>query len=227
MAGKQTLSPHTWVVMPGFNEAKYLDLAISKTLKYTKNIIYVDDGSQDQSAKIAQKKLRHVLVHEVNLGKGAALKTGCDYAFKKLKAKAVILMDADDQHDPAELPLFQEHLDRGAGIVLGARSLFSSMPLMRKLGNAFVSGVVLVLFWRYIPDILSGYKAFTHKTYQQIYWHSTDYSVELEIASKIAKNKLKFALVSIKTIYHDQDKGMNVIDAVKVIFKIIALRIGL
>ena len=213
--------------MPGFNEAKYLARALKKILKYTKNIIYIDDGSQDNSVNIAQKFLKHILIHEVNLGKGAALKTGCDYAFNQLKAQAVILMDADDQHNPAELPLFQARLNTGAPIVLGARSLFSTMPLIRKLGNAFVSGVILILFWRYIPDILSGYKAFTKKTYQQIRWSATDYSVELEIASKIAKNKLNFALVSIKTIYHDQDKGMNVIDAVRVILKIIALRIGL
>ncbi|MFH2118135.1 MAG: glycosyltransferase family 2 protein, partial [Candidatus Paceibacterota bacterium] len=210
---KNNLSSQTWIVMPGFNEAKYLNQALKKTLKFTKNIIYVDDGSRDSSVKIAQKNLKHVLVHEVNLGKGAALKTGCDYAFSQLKAKVVILMDADDQHDPAELPLFQERLTQGAPVVLGARSLFSTMPLMRKLGNAFVSGVVLVLFWRYIPDILSGYKAFTKKAYQQIRWNAADYSVELEIASKIAKHKLDFALVSIKTIYHDQDKGMSVIDA--------------
>jgi glycosyltransferase involved in cell wall biosynthesis len=227
MAGKSTLSPHTWIVMPGFNETKYLAHILRKTLKYTRNIIYVDDGSRDSSAATAQKYLKHVLIHEINLGKGSALKTGCDYAFDRLKAKAVILMDADDQHNPAELPLFQESLNAGAPIVLGARSLFGAMPLVRKLGNAFVSGVVLLLFWRYIPDVLSGYKAFTKKTYKLIRWTATDYSVELEIAAQIAKNRLQFSLVSIKTIYHDLDRGMNVIDAVRVILKIIALRIGI
>jgi glycosyltransferase involved in cell wall biosynthesis len=227
MAGKNSLSPKTWVVMPGYNEAKYLARALKKTLKYTKNIIYVDDGSQDESPEIAKKHLQHVLIHEVNLGKGAALKTGCDYAFENLGAKAVVLMDADDQHNPAELKDFQEWLDNGSKMVLGARSLFSSMPLIRKLGNAFVSGIVLVLFWRYIPDILSGYKAFTRETYEKIRWQSTDYSVELEIASKIAKQRLDFSLVSIKTIYHDMDRGMSVIDVAKVFIKIIGLRLGL
>lgn len=227
MAGKNTLSPHTWIVMPGYNEAKYLGRTLKKTLKYTSNIIYIDDGSQDQSAKIAEKYLKHVLVHQVNLGKGAALKTGCEYAFKQLKAKAVILMDADDQHNPAELKDFQERLSQGSAMVFGARSLFSDMPLIRKLASAFISGVVLVLYWRYIPDILSGYKAFTKKTYQKIFWKSTDYTVELEIASKVASHKLDFSLVSIKTIYHDMDRGMNIIDAIKVLIKIIGLRIGL
>jgi glycosyltransferase involved in cell wall biosynthesis len=227
MAGKSNLSPSSWIVMPGFNEAKYLARALKKTLKVTKNIIFVDDGSHDNSAEIASKLLDHVLIHEVNLGKGAALKTGCNYAFDELEAEAVILMDADDQHNPDELPLFQERLNEKQQIVLGARSLFGEMPLVRKLGNAFVSAIVLILFWRYIPDILSGYKAFTRDAYDKIRWNATDYSVELEIAANIAKQKLNFSLVSIKTIYHDMDRGMSVIDAARVLSKIIALRIGL
>lgn len=224
---KKALSSSTWVVMPGYNESRYLERTLKKTLKYTSNIIYVDDGSQDSSLKIAKKYLEHVLFHEINLGKGAALKTGCDYAFDHLNAKAVVLMDSDDQHNPGELKSFQESLDGGSEVVLGTRSLLSTMPLIRKLGSVFISGAVLVFFWRYIPDILSGYKAFTKKAYQKLRWDAMDYSVELEIASKIAKHKLDFSLVNIKTIYHDMDRGMNIIDAVKVLTKIISLRIGL
>lgn len=217
----------TWVVLPGFNEAGYLKTVLKKVLMQTPRVVYVDDGSRDSSAQLAQKYLKHVLIHEVNLGKGAALKTGCDYVFRHLKGQAVILMDADDQHNPAEISLFRQKLEKGAEIVLGARSLFSKMPLIRKLGNTFVSGIVLVLFWRYIPDILSGYKAFTRSAYKKLRWNSVDYSVELEIAAKIAAHRLQFSLVSIKTIYHDLDRGMNVIDGIKVFLKIIGLRLGI
>ncbi|HCR81187.1 MAG: hypothetical protein UY13_C0002G0298 [Candidatus Pacebacteria bacterium GW2011_GWB1_47_8] len=227
MAAKSILFSKTWIVIPGFNEAKYLATVLKKTLKQTPRIIYVDDGSHDHSAQIAQKYLEHVIIHEVNLGKGAALKTGCDYAFNFLKAQAVILMDADDQHNPAEIPLFVQQLRKGSQVVLGARSLFSKMPLVRKIGNAFTSAVMLILFWRYIPDILSGYKAFTRRAYRKLYWEATDYSVELEIAAKIAMNRLQFSLVSIKTIYHDLDRGMSIIDAIKVALKIVSLRLGL
>ena len=227
MAARIALFSQTWMVIPGLNEAQYLERVLKKTLKQTPRIVYVDDGSRDDSAKIARKYLKHVLIHEVNMGKGAALKTGCDYAFNHLKAQAVILMDADDQHNPAEIALFRKQLEKGSRLVLGARSLFSSMPLIRKLGNAFTSAIMLGLFWRYIPDILSGYKAFTKAVYRQLRWDATDYSVELEIAAKIARLRLQFSLVSIKTIYHDLDRGMNVIDAIKAALKIIALRLGL
>jgi glycosyltransferase involved in cell wall biosynthesis len=224
---KSKLFSQTWLVIPGLNEAKYLGRVLQKALKQIPRIVYVDDGSSDQSVKIAKKYLKHVLVHEVNLGKGAAMKTGCEYVFKHLKGQAVILMDADDQHKPEEIQLFRQRLESGAQIVLGARSLFSEMPLIRKLGNAIVSGLILVLFWRYIPDVLSGYKAFTRAAYRQLRWSATDYSVELEIAAKIAQHRLQFSPVSIKTIYHDLDRGMNIIDGVKVLVKIIGLRFGL
>lgn len=217
----------TWIVIPGFNESKYIASVLKKVTKKTKNVIYIDDGSADNSAEIAKKFPIHVLRHEMNMGKGATLQTGCDYAFYHMKAKAVIMMDGDDQHDAEEIPLFRKRLEEGSQLILGARSLFSSMPLVRKIGNGFVSAVVMVLFGRYIPDILSGYKAFTAEVYEKIKWEANDYSVELEIAANIAKKKLGFSLVSIETIYHDMDRGMNMLDSVKVVGKILSLRLGI
>lgn len=217
----------TWIVIPGYNESKYIASVLKKVTKITPRVIYVDDGSIDNSVEIAKKFPIHVLKHEMNLGKGATLQTGCDYAFKHLKAKAVIMMDGDDQHNAEEILLFKQRLEEGSSLVLGARSLFSSMPFERKIGNAFVSAIMLMLFGRYIPDILSGYKAFTAEVYKKIKWEANDYSVELEIAANIAKKKLDFSLVSIETIYHDMDRGMNIIDSIKVIMKIVSLRLGI
>lgn len=227
MAKKSNIFSKTWIVIPGYNEEKYIASVLKKVTKKTKNVIYVDDGSSDSSAEIARKFPIHVLRHEVNLGKGGALQTGCDYAFYQLGAKAVIMMDGDDQHDAEEIPLFKKKLEEGSKLILGARSLFSSMPFVRKIGNAFTSAILLALFFRYVPDILSGYKAFTRETYEKIKWDANDYSVELEIAANIAKKKLDFSLVSIETIYHDMDRGMSIIDGIKVMLRIIALRMGL
>jgi glycosyltransferase involved in cell wall biosynthesis len=227
MAKKNNIFSKTWIVIPGYNEEKYIASVLKKVTKKTTNVIYVDDGSRDNSAEIAKKFPIHVLRHEINLGKGGALQTGCDYAFDQLGAEAIIMMDGDDQHDAEEIPLFRKRLEDGSKLVLGARSLFSGMPLIRKLGNAFTSAVMLVLFFKYIPDILSGYKAFTKEVYKKIKWDANDYSVELEIAANIAKKKLDFSLVSIETIYHDMDRGMNVLDAIKIVGKILSLRLGI
>lgn len=215
-----------WVIIPGLNEEKYIGTVLEKVIKQTKNIIVVDDGSKDKMPQIAKRYTDHVLTHSVNLGKGAALKTGCEYAFKHLKADAVIFMDSDDQHDPEELPMFYKALET-KDAVFGVRSFDEKMPLFRIMMNRLASFVILLLFGEYIPDIPSGYKAISKKAYAKLAWNSTDYAVEMEIAARTAKFNIPFTTVQIKTIYHDFDRGMTILDSVRMITKILSWRISL
>lgn len=224
---KENSSFSIYIVIPGYNEEKYIVEVIRKVKEFTPNIIFVDDGSSDNTVELAKKEIEHVLVHKVNLGKGSALKTGCEYAFDVLNADAVVVMDADDQHDPAELPEFIKALADGAEVVLGVRAVDSSMPQVRRLGNKFLSGLVKLLFGVYIPDILSGYKAFTKKSYKFLSWTSQQYGVEAELAIRIAKFKVPFKKVKIKTIYHDFDRGMTMLDSLEIIVQIISWRLFL
>lgn len=217
---------NTWVIIPGYNEAKYLANVLKKTIKITNNLIYVDDGSSDKSAQIAKHYTADVLRHEINLGKGAALKTGCDYAFSKKNAAAVIFMDSDDQHEPADIHKFY-HAFKTHQMIFGERSLNHKMPLIRIIGNRLASVLILTLFGEYIPDIPSGYKGLSKKIYQQIKWSSADYAVELEIAAIVAKNKIPYLTVPIETIYHDLDRGMTFLDTIKMLSKIMSWRLTL
>ncbi len=217
-----------WVIIPGHNEEKYIQTVLKKTLLVTSNIILVDDGSQDKTAVLAKKIIPHVLVHEVNLGKGAAMKTGCEYAFRECQAKAVIFMDADDQHNPEEIHSFIKELKQGSAVVFGIRTFSEKdMPLQRFLGNKVASALVSVLFHRYIPDIPSGFKALTKEAYSKVKWKSQGYEVEMEIAVNVAKSKLPYTTVEIETIYHDVEKGMNVLDALQVLFQLLKWRVGI
>lgn len=216
-----------WVVIPGYNESKYIEKVLKKTLTFTKNIIFVDDGSKDETVKLAEKYLKYVLVHPVNLGKGAALKTGSEFAFKKLNADAVIFMDSDDQHDPKELDLFIEKLEHNSDVVFGVRSFDKNMPLIRIAMNRLASYFILLLFGTYIPDIPSGFKALSKNAYKKVVWKSRDYSVELELAVKVAKYKIHFSTVDIRTVYHDLDRGMTILDVMRMITNILTWRISL
>ncbi|MGD9129818.1 MAG: glycosyltransferase family 2 protein [Candidatus Woesebacteria bacterium] len=216
----------TFIVIPALNEEKYLAKVLKDVSKFNRNIIYVDDGSTDQSVTIAKKFTHYILVHKINLGKGAALKTGCDYAFKYLKAENVIFVDADDQHHAEEIPLFVEAL-KNSKVVFGERAFDHNMPFIRILSNRLLSLAFLILFGRYIADIPSGYKAINKEAYKKLRWESTDYSVELEIAAKVAKYKIPFATVRISTIYHDFDRGMTFIDGLKTLFTLFNLRISI
>lgn len=216
-----------YVVIPGYNEEKYIGAVLKKVKQYTSNIVYVDDGSRDKSAQIARRYTDHVLVHESNLGKGAALRTACDYVFHTIKADAVVFMDADDQHDVAELPKFFDALQHGDQVVFGVRKFSPTTPMMKFLGNRLASVLLNVLFGRYIPDIPSGFKAMSKKGYTKLQWNSAGYEVETEIAVRVAKLKMPFSIIEIDAIYHDTEKGMTAIDAAHIARCLFQWRIGL
>lgn len=208
------------IVVPAYNESRFIGKFLDKLLTFTKQVVVVDDGSVDKTCDIAQSKGVECLAHLVNLGKGAALKTGCDYAFKKMGADAVVIMDGDDQHVVSDIKLFEKALKDGAQVVLGIRQMDAKMPLMRILGNKSMSILINVLFGRYIADIPSGFKAMTKSAYKSLYWQSSGYEVETEIAVRIAKSRLSFVEVPISTVYHDKDYGFNLLDAAKILLKL-------
>lgn len=208
------------VVVPAYNESRYIGRFLDQLLPITSKVIVVDDGSSDKTREVVEGRGVQCLTHMVNLGKGAALKTGCDYAFKKMGAEAVIIMDGDDQHAVSDLKLFKRELDRGAQVVLGVRQMDAKMPLMRILGNKGMSILINLLFGHYIADIPSGFKGFTKSAYHQLAWHSSSYEVETEIAVRIAKSKLPYVEVPISTVYHDKDYGFNLLDAIRILVKL-------
>ena len=213
-----------WVVLPAYNEGSYLNEVLKKLKKKTSNYIIVDDGSRDDTVGIAEKFTGHVLIHPLNLGKGAALKTGATYAFETLGAKAVIFMDADDQHDPDQIPEFVKLLKKWP-VVFGRRSLDNQMPIQRRLSNKLLSILVWLIYGKYVPDILCGYNALSKESYDKLQWQAQTYDVELELVVRVILANLPHTTVKVKTIYHDLDRGMTVLDAVRVITELLQWRL--
>ena len=94
----------TAIIMPARNEGKTIAGVVAGALKYG-TVIVVDDGSDDDTYRVAKASGAVVLRHAVNLGKGAALKTGCDYAVLKGFGR-IVTIDADAQHEPKQIPDF-------------------------------------------------------------------------------------------------------------------------
>lgn len=209
-----------YVIVPVYNEEKYLGKFLDSLLTVSRNVIVVNDGSSDRTRHIAESRGVICLNHIVNLGKGAAMKTGCEYAFRVKKADSVIVMDGDDQHDPADIAKFDIALRKGVDIALGVRSLDANMPLGRVIGNKSMSILINLLFHHYIADILSGYKAFTKNAYRRITWYSPGYEVETEIAVRIAKQNISYTEIPINTVYRGKDYGFNLLDAWRILMKI-------
>src|SRR3989338_10885159 len=98
-------SDNNWVVVPAYNEEYNILSVIEKINKYTSNLVVVDDGSKDNTHLISSKITKHALKFKLNLGKGCALRAGCDYALSK-GAKNIVVIDADGQHNPDLIPVF-------------------------------------------------------------------------------------------------------------------------
>ena len=213
-----------FVIIPAYNEQELIGKVIKGAKEYSNNIIVVDDGSKDNTYENAKSSRVIVLKHTVNLGKGAALKTGCEYAFQN-GADKVIVMDADTQHDPKEIPKFLEAMETN-DLVLGIRKVPDSMPLVLKFGNKFINRTLGLLHGINVPDSQCGYRAFTAHAYDQIKWDAADYYVETEMLIKAGKKNLKYTLIPIETIYSDKYKGTTVLDGVKIVMKMVVSKIA-
>lgn len=217
-----------FLVIPSYNEGSALTKTIDKAKKYisANKIVVVDDGS-NKIKKYKNKKGIWFLRHKINLGKGAAMRTGIEFAFKQ-GADAVIFMDADLQHDSKEIKKFKKFLLEGYDIVFGSRREGMDIPLVRYAGKKFGSVFINLVFGIYISDILSGYRAMTKNAYTKVKWESDRYSVETEMVVRLSKHKnsLKWVEFPIETIYVDKYKGMTIIDGFKMLLSSIKWKLG-
>ena len=208
-----------WAVIPAYNEEENITQVIKETKRYLNSIIVVDDGSRDNTFKTAKSENVKVLKHIINLGKGAALKTGCDFALKN-RAEKIVVLDADTQHEPSEIPNFLNEL-KNKEVILGYRKRNREMPFILKLGNFVINRMTKLLYNVDLHDTQCGYRAFTSEAYKRIRWKASDYSMESEMIANIGKNKLSYAEIPIKTIYVDRYKGTTIIDGIKIVLNMI------
>lgn len=210
-----------FVVIPAYNEESRLPSVIGAVKEFIPlgHIIVADDGSRRPIAGFLPQSVR-IARHAVNLGKGMALKTGCELAIK-LGAKTIILMDADGQHDPAEIPKFLKLLKKN-DIVFGTRYIGEGMPFWRLLGNRLLNKACAWLYSLKLNDIWCGYRAFKTGIYSKIKWNAADYSVDVEMAIKVGQNKIKHQELFVGTIYHDKGSytGTSAVDGIKLLLEL-------
>ncbi len=208
-----------WAVIPACNEEKNILKIVKKARKYVDKAVLVDDGSTDKTVLLGEKAGAIVIRHLVNLGKGAALKTGCDFAVKN-GAKFIAVLDADAQHKPEDIPRFIEKLEK-YDIVFSYRKPGRKMPLILRFGNWFISKFVKVFYGIDLKDTQCGFRAFSKEAYKKIRWNASDYSMESEMIARAGRQRLKYVQVPIETIYSDKYKGTTVIDGMKIVINML------
>lgn len=213
-----------YVIIAALNEEKHISKVVNDTKKFCKNIIVVNDGSTDKTEELAKKAGANVINHKKNKGKGAAIRTGCDFAIKD-GAEVLILLDADGQHKPQDIPRFLESI-KGKDMVFGYRPYSKEMPTLFRVGNWGINFITQILFGLKIRDTQGGYRALTADAYKKVRWTSNDYSMESEMIANAGANRLKYSQIEIETKYHDKYKGTTVLDGVKIAVNMLKWRIA-
>ncbi len=152
-----TSPPRISIVIPAYDEALSIGRVLDEiaALGLDAEVIVVNDGSQDETAQIvrAQRGVR-LIEHGYNIGNGAAVKTG----IRAARGSAIVLMDADGQHRPADIPQLVSYLDC-YDMAVGARLATSDTAPHRDLANHLYNAIASYLVGRPIPDLTSGFRA--------------------------------------------------------------------
>ncbi len=208
------------VVIPVYNEAatisKIVDLVRSVDAGMEKEILLVDDCSRDGTRDVLEKMGREsadlkVLFHEVNQGKGAALRTG----FAAATGDVVLIQDADLEYDPKEYPrLLQPIVDGHADVVYGSRFLGGGAHRVvfywHYLGNWLLTTLSNMTTNLNLTDMEVCYKVFKREVIQGIPLKENRFGFEVEITAKIARRKLKIYEVPISYYGRDYSEGKKI-----------------
>jgi glycosyltransferase involved in cell wall biosynthesis len=187
-------------LIPGYQEGPRIAAVVAGSRRYLA-VVVVDDGSTDDTTAQAQAAGATVLVQRPNAGKGAALRAGFRHALEH-GATAVVTLDADGQHDPAEIPAFLAAFEAtGAELIIGRRD-FATMPFVRRLSNTLGGWVFSVAVGRNVPDNQSGYRLIGRRLMTALL-DSTEsgFEFEVEMIARCIALGLPIADVPIRTIY--------------------------
>jgi len=190
-------------LVPAWNEAARIGPIVEATRAYLP-VLVVDDGSRDDTAAVAEAAGATVVRHPHNRGKGVALMTGFAWALEQ-GCEAVLTLDADGQHDPAEIPKFLAAWEAGAGDLIIGRRNFSQMPFPRLFTNPFGSWLLSLALGTRIYDNQSGYRLYSRRFLETLSLTTTGFELEVEVITQAVCNGVRIGWIDIRTIY-DVDK---------------------
>ena len=210
-------------ILPAYNEELCISSIILCSKKYVDNVIVVDDGSTDNTAKIAKIAGAEVIIHSSNKGKGAALKTG----FKAAKESEIIVtLDSDGQHNPKEIPkLINPIINGDADIVNGSRYINGNKkdtPSYRRIGQSILDKITNLGSGLNSTDSQSGFRAFARYTIPAFRFNCTGFGIESEMLTDASNVGLRVKEIEIGVRYDINSSTKNPVShGVGVLIKII------
>ncbi len=222
----------TYVIIPVYNEAQSIGKVITGLCEYFTNIVCINDGSKDDTSEALAELPCFVVNHPINLGQGAALQTGIEFALSK-KGKYFVTFDADGQHSAKDANTFVEHIKRSKkyDIILGSRFLkknksipFAKMILL-KTAVVFTNASSKVT----LTDTHNGLRVFNAAVARNLNITISGYAHASEIIDTIGANKWRYKELPMTvryTKYSQGKRGQPMINAVNILFDMILKRVG-
>ncbi len=224
MSGK---NPDTCVIIPVYNEEAVIERVVQRVLRDFSQVICVNDGSKDASAQAIGKTKAVLVSHLTNLGQGAALQTGLDYALRNTDATYFITYDADGQHQLSDAITMLKHLREhpDLDIILGSRFLGHAQNIGRfkkwilKLAVSFTNATTGI----HLTDAHNGLRVFNRNVAQSLDITMPDMAHASEIIHKIGTNRYRYKELPITIIYTDYSKakGQSAINAINISFDLL------
>jgi glycosyltransferase involved in cell wall biosynthesis len=166
---KKKSKRYSIAIIPCYNEEQSIGSVILKTKRYVNQVLVVDDGSNDETKKIAKDAGAVVISHKKNKGKGAAIRTGFQYALDN-DYDYVVTIDGDGQHNPNEIPdMLHSVMNNGNDISIGYRvGDNTEMPMWRRVGKRVLDYTTSMGTGGFVTDSQCGFRAFNKKAVEGI-----------------------------------------------------------
>jgi len=202
-------NPKIIVAMPAYNEEKYIGSVILRSKQYADEIIVVDDGSTDHTAEVVKLAGAFVVKHMGNKGYGNTIQKILATA-KKHEADILVILDADSQHNPDEIPTLVKAITEGFDVVIGSREMQkNTIAHYRRFGQRVLSRLTRIASQKKLSDTESGFRAYSKKAIDTLKLKEKGMAISSEIVSEASAKGLKITEVPISVTYTKDGSTMN------------------
>ena len=222
--------PSVFIILPVYNEsATVLINLINQLNRFPFKIVMVDDGSHEPLFSTLSNYPVTIIRHEINLGQGASLQTGFEYALNN-NADYVITFDADGQHMVNEIPsILQPLLNEEADVVLGSRFMIGSYhnaSTRKTLAFKLASLLNRLIIRKSISDTHNGFRGFNSKALKLIKLTENKMAHATELIIQIKKNKLRYKEMPVTVHYteYSRKKGQSWYDSIRIFFDLVLFK---
>jgi glycosyltransferase involved in cell wall biosynthesis len=210
MSGNRATKSNVAALIPAYREEAHIADVAKRALAQLDTVLVLDDGSPDATAARAREAGAEVFTHEVNRGKGAAIKTG----LRKLTERGfefILILDGDGQHLPEEIPHFLDEANRStAQMIVGNRmSDTEKMPFVRKLTNRFMSWQISLVCGQPVPDTQCGFRMIHRDLAPLLFCESDAFDYETEMLFIASRAGFKISAVPVSTVYGDEKSKIH------------------